>query len=160
MKPLAVLAFLILVSCSSKQSNDQESIEQPTYDGACGYLTHPEVEKAVGADLVEPPTIIEEEYLGGKGCSYAGEKDNTEAHFGYVIFTTAEEFEKVKLGKVTEGVGDEAYTINGPDAQQLWVRQENRYVMVAIGDAPRPKESKQLALLVLERLKNKPLENQ
>jgi hypothetical protein len=67
-------------------------------------------------------------------------------------------FDKVKSGEKTTGVGDEAYTINGPDAQQLWVRQENRYVMVAIGDVPRPEESKQLALLVLERLKNKPLD--
>jgi hypothetical protein len=157
MKYFAVLLIFLLQSCSQKESGKQESNEQPSFDGMCGFLTRQEVESALGAELVETPAIIEEEYLGGKGCSYGGAKDNTEAHFGYVIFTTAEEFDKVRSGEKTAGVGDEAYTINGPDAQQLWVRQDNRYVMVAIGDAPRPEESKQLALLVLERLKNKPL---
>ena len=65
----------------------------------------------------------------------------------------------MRAGQHTAGVGDEAYTINGPDAQQLWVRQEDRYVMVAIGDAPSPKQSAQLAKLVLERLKNRPMNN-
>ncbi len=159
MKHLSVLTFLILLSCSQKNSGDQKSKEQPTLDGACGYVTRQEIENALGVDLVEAPTIIEDEYLGGKGCSYGGEKDDTEAHFGYVIFTTASEFEKVKEGEKTGGIGDEAYTINGPDAQQLWVRQEDRYVMVAIGDVPRPKEAKVIAKLVLERLKRKPLDN-
>ncbi len=157
MQTIKVLTFLMLFSCSQRQTNEQESNEHPTYDGVCGYLTRQEVENALGAALVENPAMIEEEYLGGKGCSYGGEKDNAEAHFGYVIFTSAEEFEKIKSGEKTVGVGDEAYTINGPDAQQLWVRQENRYVMVAIGDSPRPNESKALAELVLERLKSKPL---
>lgn len=159
MKYFTVILAFLLLSCSQKESGKKDSNEQPSFDGACGYLTRQEVESALGAELVEAPTIIEEEYLGGKGCSYSGAKDNTEAHFGYVIFTSAEEFDKVKSGEISAGVGDEAYTINGPDAQQLWVRQENRYVMVAIGDAPRMEGSKQLALLVLERLKNKPLNN-
>jgi hypothetical protein len=157
MKNCYFLLVFLLLSCSQKESAKQESNEQPSFEGVCGYLTRQEIENALGAELVDSPAIIEEEYLGGKGCSYNGEKDNTEAHFGYVIFTNAEEFDKVKSGEKTEGVGDEAYIINGPDAQQLWVRQESRYVMVAIGDAPRPEESKQLALLVLERLKNNPI---
>lgn len=151
------LLFLISIvfACSKKES----ATEKPTLDGVCGYVTKQEMEEALGSVLTEAPSTINEEYLGGKGCSYFGEKQDTEAHFGYIIFTTAEEFEKVRAGQPTAGVGDEAYTINGPDAQQLWVRQEDRYVMVAIGDAPSPKQSAQLAKLVLERLKNRPMNN-
>lgn len=147
--------ILILFACTKKES----ATEKPTLDGVCGYVTGQEMEEALGVVLTEAPSGIFEEYLGGKGCSYSGVKQDTEAHFGYIIFTTAEEFEKARVGKPTDGVGDEAYTINGPDAQQLWVRQEDRYVMVAIGDEPRPKQSAQLAKLVLERLKSKPLNN-
>lgn len=145
------LLFIISIvfACAKKES----TTEKPTLDGVCGYVTKQEMEEALGSALTEAPITINEEYLGGKGCSYLGEKEDTEAHFGYIIFTTAEEFEKVRTGNPTAGVGDEAYTINGPDAQQLWVRQEDRYVMVAIGDAPSPKQSAQLAKLVLERLK-------
>ncbi|MCK6617817.1 MAG: DUF3558 domain-containing protein [Cyclobacteriaceae bacterium] len=157
-----IICFLI-VSCGPKSGSGSElpqddSGEQPTLNGVCGYLTKTEVERALGVRLSEEPAEINEEYLGGRGCSYVGETTGMEAHFGYVIFTTIEEFEKVKVGKPTSGIGDEAYTIDGPDAQQLWVREGDLYVMVAIGDVPRPKESKVLAQLVLTRLKTKPIE--
>ena len=157
-KILSLLTLLILFSCGQKQEKEQATDEQPTLEGVCGYLTKQEIENALGVNLVEAPAEINEEYLGGRGCAYSGVKEDTEAHFGYVIFTSAEEFNKVRLGEKTEGVGDEAYTINGPDAQQLWVRQADLYVMIAIGDAPKPEASQQLAHLVLQRLKAKPLE--
>jgi hypothetical protein len=154
---------LILFSCGQKSGPATEALqdnpgEQPSLNGVCGYLTRTEVERALGVKLVEEPAEINEEYLGGRGCSYGGETSGGEAHFGYVIFTTAEQFATVKAGEQTPGVGDEAYTVNGPDAQQLWVREGDFYIMVAIGDVPRPNESKMLAQLVLNRLKTKPLE--
>jgi hypothetical protein len=160
MKQLFTLVLmLMLFSCGKKQATETVSNEEPSLDGVCGYLTVVEIEEALGVSLTGAPSAINEEYLGGKGCSYSGAKDDTEAHFGYLIFTSASEFEKVKTGEHTAGVGDEAYTINGPDAQQLWVREGDMYIMIAIGDVPKPDASKKLAALVLTRLKKKPLVN-
>lgn len=154
-----LLVWLVLFSCGQKKTSEQPSTEQPSLVGVCGYLTKQEIEIALGRDLVEDPTEINEEYLGGRGCSYSGKKDaDGEAHFGYVVFPLAEEFDKVRNGKKAEGVGDEAYYVSGPDAQQLWVRKGELYVMVAIGDVPKPEASKKLAELVLQRLKTNPLE--
>lgn len=157
---IVIFSLALFFSCGKKQaSGEQSTTIKPSLSGVCGYLTRQEVETALGIELAEEPSEINEEYLGGKGCAYNGIEEDTEAHFAYVIFTTPEEFEKVKAGEKTEGAGDEAYTINGPDAQQLWVREGNTYLMIAIGDAPKPTESKQLAALILNRLKTKPLSN-
>jgi len=154
MKATIVISFIMLFcACSSNQS----STEMPSLNGPCGYATRAEMEEALGVSLSESPAEINEEYLGGRGCSFAGQKEDTEAHFGYITFPDASGFDSVKSGERVSGAGEEAYIINGPDAQQLWVREGDRFVMVAIGDVPRTEESKKLAALVLERLKTKPL---
>jgi hypothetical protein len=155
-----ILLTLMLFSCGKKQAAPETvSPEEPSLDGVCGYLTTHEIEEALGVTLTEPPAEINEESLGGRGCSYSGANENSDAHFGYIIFTTAIEYEKAKSGEATSGVGEEAYTVNGPDAQQLWVREGNNFIMIAIGDVPQPEASKKLAALVLKRLKKKPLVN-
>lgn len=143
--------LILIAACSSKTARQ----EQPSLQGYCGYLTNAEVEAALGRSLTETPIEINEDYLGGKGCSYfAGKDGNGVAYFGYVVIPDKTAFEKNKPdSEVVGGVGDEAFRFNGPDAQQLWVRKGDRYVMVAIGDEPNQEGSKTLASLVLSRLK-------
>ena len=145
------ICLILVAACSSKPVNQ----EQPTLQGYCGYLTNAEVEAALGRSLTETPIEINEDYLGGKGCSYfAGKDGNGVAYFGYVVIPDKTTFEKNKPdSEAVSGVGDEAFRFNGPDAQQLWVRKGDHYVMVAIGDEPDPEGSKTLAALVLSRLK-------
>jgi hypothetical protein len=142
---------VLLVACGAKPTIQ----EQPNLQGYCGYLTNAEVEAALGHPLTETPIEINEEYLGGKGCSYfAGKDKNGIAFFGYVVIPDKATFEKSKPGseKVSD-IGDEAFRVNGPDAQQLWVRKGDHLVMVALGDEPNPEGSKTLAMLVLSRLR-------
>jgi hypothetical protein len=51
------------------------------------------------------------------------------------------------------GLGDEAYTTNGADAQQLWVLINGKAaVMVAIGDRPNPDGAKKLVPFLIAQL--------
>ncbi|MBL7845577.1 MAG: hypothetical protein JNK44_17065 [Cyclobacteriaceae bacterium] len=154
------LLILVLVSCGTKKDNGQDfpGIEQTAFEGICGCVTKAEIEEALESKLSEIPKEINEEYLGGRGCSFLGYEFEGEVHFGYIVFPSAEEFEKVRSAKKVDDVGDEAYVVNGPDAQQLWVKDGDYYVMIAIGDGARPKQSAKLAKQVLQRLKTKQFE--
>ena len=146
-----LIFFNLIAVCSATSANQ----EHPVLQDYCGYVSRSEVEAALGHTLTETPKEINEEYLGGKGCSYfAGKDKNGVVFFGYVVIPDKATFDKNKPGSlVVSGVGDEAFQFNGPDAQQLWVRKGNHYVMVAIGDEPNPEGSRALAILVLSRLK-------
>lgn len=154
-----LLAFTV-ISCGQKKDGNQNfpGIEQETFDGICGCVTKAEIEEALESKLSEIPKEVEEEYLGGRGCSFLGYEFDSEVHFGYIVFPSAEEYDKVRSAEKVNNVGEEAYVLNGPDAQQLWVRDGDYYVMIAIGDAPRPNQSKKLATQVLTRLKTKQFE--
>ena len=154
------LLALAMVSCGQKKNNGQNfpGIEQITFEGICGCVTKAEIEEALESKLSEIPNEINEEYLGGRGCSYMGYEFDGEVHFGYIVFPSAEEFNNVRSAEKVDDLGDEAYVLNGPDAQQLWVRMDDYFVMIAIGDAPRPQQSAKLAKVVLERLKNNKIE--
>lgn len=154
------LLALAIVSCGQKKNTGQNfpGIELTTFEGICGCVTKAEIEEALESKLSEIPVEINEEYLGGRGCSYLGYKFDGEVHFGYIIFPSPDEFDKVRSAKKVEDVGDEAYVLNGPDAQQLWARLDDYYVMIAIGDAPRPTQSAKLANAVLEGLKSNRIE--
>lgn len=149
-----------VLSCGQRKDNQQDfpGIEQTTFEGTCGCVTKAEIEEALESKLSELPKEINEEYLGGRGCSFLGYEFEGEVHFGYIVFPSAEEFEKVRSAKKVDDVGDEAFVLNGPDAQQLWVKEGDYHVMVAIGDSARPKQSAKLARQVLQRLRTKQFE--
>jgi len=161
MKPVILILFGIgMVSCSQRKndaSGPPADAWQPAFSGYCGYVTTAELEEALGATLTESPEEITDDYRGGFGCSFVGANDSRGANFGYIIFPSAEAFDNLHDYVPFSGVGDEAYLLNGADAQQLWAREDDRYVMVAIGDVPRTEKSAKLARLILERLKTKPL---
>jgi hypothetical protein len=150
MRNAAIVFILLMSACGQRNTSDGK----PMLDGNCGYLTRGEVEEVLGRALDSEPTEIAEEYLGGKGCSYSAGKDGQgNAYFAYAIVSDEKTFEMNATNtEAVSGIGDQAYTFNGPDAQQLWVRQGSKYVMIAIGDAPNLDGCKKLASLMLERM--------
>jgi hypothetical protein len=161
MKHVILILFVVgIVSCSQGRKEaalPPADSAQPAFSGYCGYVTAAELEEALGTVLTESPKEITEDYLGGFGCSFVGANDSKGANFGYIIFPSDQAFDNLHDYDPFSGVGDEAYLLNGADAQQLWAREGDRYVMVALGEVPRTEKSAKLARLILERLKTKPL---
>jgi hypothetical protein len=150
--------FVVFLSCTQKKDSPNTTSDwNPDFSGFCGYVTIAELEEALGTALAGMPEEITDDYRGGFGCSFAGKADSRGEHFGYIIFPTSEAFYNMHPDAPYPGVGDEAFLLNAPDAQQLWVREDERYVVVALGDMPRPEKCAKLARLILERLKTKPL---
>lgn len=107
------------------------------------------VTQALGGTLISPPRPFHDDYLGD-GCQYDAGPDRTgRARFGYAAIAPITSFEQAKMmGPVTsiENVGDAAFTIDGEDAQQLWVLVKGRgAIVVAIGDVPNPGGARQMA---------------
>lgn len=159
MKNLLIYFIVLLFSCNPKRTTEQQAAgeqpEEPSYQGSCGYLTEREMEDALGVRLAEPPETFSDALMG-TGCSFAGEDTGRNANFGYVAFGGSQGFENARTGEKISEVGDEAYFVHGADALQLWAREENTYVVVALGDEPRPDACKKLTRLLLQRLKERP----
>lgn len=123
MKPVILILFSIgMVSCSQRKndaSGPPADAWQPAFSGYCGYVTTAELEEALGATLTESPEEITDDYRGGFGCSFVGANDSRGANFGYIIFPSAEAFDNLHDYVPFSGVGDEAYLLNGADAQRL-----------------------------------------
>ena len=107
------------------------------------------VAQAMGGTLIKPPQPFHDDYLGD-GCQYdAGQDRAGQARFGYAAIAPIASFDQAKtMGPVTpiENVGDAAFTIDGDDAQQLWVLVKGRgAIVVAIGDVPNPGGARQIA---------------
>lgn len=161
MKKLLFILPILVFSCNTRKASEHQipesSAEQPSLQGSCGYLTVQEAEEALGTKLTEPFEAFSDADMGA-GCSFAGKDSGGHANFGYVAFGGVAGFEKARAGEKVNDVGDEAYFVNGADALQLWARRGNHYVMVALGDNPRPDACRKLAGLLLKRLEVKPLE--
>lgn len=160
MKQFLFLLLALSFSCTTKKPAEQPvsdiSQEQPSWKGSCGYLTQGEIEDALGVPLSAAPEEFTDADMGA-GCSFAGADTGGNANFGYVAFGGVQGFEKARTGEKTAEVGDEAYFVHGADALQLWARQGNNYVVVALGDKPRPDACKKLIRLLLHRLEERPL---
>jgi hypothetical protein len=107
------------------------------------------VAQVLGGALVKPPQPFHDDYLGD-GCQYdAGQDRSGRARFAYAAIAPVASFATAKtLGPVTPvgDLGDAAFTIDGEDAQQLWVLIKNSgAIVVAIGDVPNPSGARQLA---------------
>ena len=107
------------------------------------------VAEALGGALTKPPQPFHDDYLGD-GCQYDAGKDRSgHARFAYAAIAPAASFEQAKsMGPLTPiaSLGDAAFTLDGEDAQQLWVLVKGRgAIVVAIGDVPQPGGARQLA---------------
>ncbi|MCX7636970.1 MAG: hypothetical protein N2044_03890 [Cyclobacteriaceae bacterium] len=154
---MLMVGFFSCTSRTSEKANETSSAEQPSFQGICGYLTISEMEDALGVNLTGTPEEFSDADMG-TGCSFNGAEGGGNANFGYIAAGGSSGFEKAKTGEPVVDVGDEAYLVNGADALQLWARQGNNYVVVALGDKPRPEPCKKLARLLLQRFEAHPFQ--
>jgi hypothetical protein len=123
----------------------------------CSLLPKETVEAVLGRNLIGAPTPSQGEDLGNV-CSYSAGKDSANnAYFAYVSLAPEANYARMKQGgfsvKPVSGIGDDAFTTNGPDALQLWVQIKGKGVVVAaIGDQPNLEGAKQLATYLIGRL--------
>jgi hypothetical protein len=123
----------------------------------CDAIPLPVMETALGRPLVGAPEPFQDATLGD-GCQYSAGKDSSgNAYFAYVTKATEQQYQLNKTGgsAVTpvQGLGNEAFTTNGADAEQLWVLVRGKgAVMVAIGDAPKPAQARALIPYLLNTL--------
>jgi hypothetical protein len=111
------------------------------------------VGSVLGRTLVSDPQPFEDSYLG-KGCQYDAGSDSSAVYFAYVSLAPIGSFEDTyKTGylvKDVAGLGMQAFTANGADAEQLWVKiSEDTALVVAIGDVPNPDGARQIAVYYL-----------
>ena len=115
----------------------------------CQLISAEIVAQVLGGALIKAPQPFQDDFLGS-GCQYdAGEDRSGHARFAYAAIAPVTSFDQAKMmGPVTpiENVGDAAFTIDGEDAQQLWVLVKGRgAIVVAIGDVPNPSGARQIA---------------
>lgn len=124
----------------------------------CQAIPKEDIEAVMGRKLTSPPKHFEyyETHDTG-GCWYEASKDSSgEAHYGYVVLTPLDIYDKQPLYNKLDvnGIGDRAYFNNGADARQLWVKIDNKVAfVVAFGDVPKEDGAKSLAKLVAAAIK-------
>ena len=116
------------------------------------------VAQVLGGALIKAPQPFHDDFLGD-GCQYDAGKDRAgHARFGYMAIAPVTSFEAAQQsGPVTPigDLGDAASTIDGEDAQQLWVLVQGQgAIVVAIGDVPNPAGARQLAGYLIATLAN------
>jgi hypothetical protein len=115
----------------------------------CQLIPIDAVAQALGSALIKPPAPFHDDYLGD-GCQYdVGQDRSGHARFAYAAIALAASFDQAKtMGPVTPigDLGDAVFTIDGEDAQQLWVLVKGKAaIVVAIGDVPNPGGARQIA---------------
>jgi hypothetical protein len=115
----------------------------------CQLISAAAIAQALGGALIKPPAPFHDDYLGD-GCQYdAGQDRSGHARFAYAAIAPITSFDAAKQsGPVApiDDLGDAAFTIDGEDAQQLWVLVKGRgAIVVAIGDVPNPSGARQIA---------------
>ena len=122
----------------------------------CELIPADVVAQVLGGALIKSPQPFQDDYLGD-GCQYDAGKDRSgHARFAYAAIAPVTSFDATKqLGPVTpiDDQGDAAFTIDGEDAQQLWVLVRDRgAIVVTVGDVPNPSGARQLAGYLLAAL--------
>ncbi|MBX3060335.1 MAG: hypothetical protein KF770_28080 [Anaerolineae bacterium] len=143
---LLVLSFSLLAACGGG-GGEEEAAEGDTAvplpvsnaSDICALIPADRVSDILGRDLVGSPAAFD--YYEGttvSGCQWDGGKDgNGNAYFAYAAVLAPDAFTGFAGAEAIAGLGDEAYVVNGPDAEQVWVRVGNDKVIVtAVGDAP------------------------
>lgn len=105
----------------------------------CALIPASKMAQILGRDLVSSPAAFD--YYEGttvSGCQWDGGKDGDgNAYFAYAAVLAPDAFTGFVGAEAVAGLGNEAYAVNGPDAEQVWVRVGNEKVIVtAVGDAP------------------------
>jgi hypothetical protein len=124
----------------------------------CRAIPKEDIEAVMGRKLINAPKHFEfYETAGTSGCTYDGGKDaDGEAHYGYVVLTPLDVYDKQPLYKNVNvgGIGDSAYFNNGGDTRQLWVRMNGKVAfVVGFGDIENEDCAKSLAKLVVAAIK-------
>jgi hypothetical protein len=122
----------------------------------CQLIPADVVAQALGGALTKPPQPFHDDFLGD-GCQYdAGQDRAGQARFAYAAIAPVASFDTTKtLGPVTPigNLGDAAFTIDGEDAQQLWVLVKGQgAIVVAVGDVPNPSGARQIAEYLIATL--------
>jgi hypothetical protein len=115
----------------------------------CELISAEIIAQVLGGALTNAPQPFQDDYLGD-GCQYDAGKDRAgHARFAYIAIAPVTSFETTQeSGPVTpiDDLGDAAFTIDGEDAQQLWVLMKGKgAIVVAIGDVPNPARARQIA---------------
>lgn len=147
-------------STGSEDSNPLQGMSVPSTDDLCSLLPKEVLEPLFGQKLSGSPEAFEDDYLG-KGCSYDFGEENGAAYFAYISIAPISSFMDSKNNG--SGVTDqpylsgEAFSVDAADAQQLWVKlDENRAVVIAIGDRPNPDLALQLAFILVPLIQSLP----
>ncbi len=124
----------------------------------CAAIPKEDIEAVMGRKLINAPKHFEfYDTAGTSGCSYDGGKDSDgEAHYGYVVLTPLDVYDKQPLYKnvSVRGIGDSAYFNNGGDTRQLWVKINGKVAfVVGFGDIENEDGAKSLAKLVVAAIK-------
>src|SRR5712692_5991816 len=124
----------------------------------CQAIPKEDIEAVMGRKLTDAPKHFEfYDTAGTSGCSYDAGKDSSgEAHYGYVVLTPLDVYEKQPLYKNVDvsGIGDSAYFNNGGDTRQLWVKINGKVAFViGFGDVENEDGATTLAKLVAAAIK-------
>ena len=122
----------------------------------CKAIPQDEVVKILGRKLEGNPKPFHfDNAQTDSGCEWSAGKDSSKnAYFAYAVIAPVKDYVTNKASATpVAGLGDEAYTTNGADAQQLWVLINGKAaVMVAIGDRPNPDGAKKLIPFLIAQL--------
>jgi hypothetical protein len=122
----------------------------------CKAIPQEEIVKVLGRKLEGHPKPFHfNEARTYSGCEWSAGKDSSKnAYFAYAVIAPVKDYVTNKASATpVAGLGDEAYTTNGADAQQLWVLINGKAaVMVAIGDRPNPDGAKKLVSYLIAQL--------
>jgi hypothetical protein len=133
---------------------------EATSDDLCGILPKEIFSPLIGSEMTGNPEPFEDDFLG-KGCSYDfGEVDGA-AKFLYISLAPMTSFEaSEETGNNVTAVPflpEDAFTVDAADAQQLWAKLDNeRALVIAVGDEPQPELALQLAFLLVPLLQSMP----
>ena len=121
----------------------------------CEVLSTNDIAEVLGHNLKNDPELFDDPTYLGKGCTYDAGQDGAEAYFAYVSLAPSPLYEdNHRAGFNVRDVNDfglEAFTANGADAEQLWIKLSDEVALVvAIGDKPDPSSARLLAKYFLE----------
>jgi len=118
----------------------------------CAAIPAQTVASILGRDLVSAPAPLNEfNGTAVSGCQWDGGQDSSgNAHFAYAAVLPPSAFTGFSGAEAIAGLGDEAYAVNGADAEQVWVRVgSEKAIVAAVGDAPNRNGAIELARALL-----------
>jgi hypothetical protein len=121
-------------------------------DGMCAMLPAEMFTSILEREVVGEPSAFDDEYLG-QGCSYDLGADSEAEYFMYFSVAPIDSYNDAKANGsnviAQPLAGADAFSVNGADAEQLWVKlNDSRALVVAIGDEPNTQAALALALVL------------